>query len=102
MKSSGGPAKKRRKFTVPKLMGFKDSDWVSKFNLEGKVVKTTDEVGDGGSSRVYKGYIDGRMVAVKQIKLYSPRYAATLIAAHESLFELSHTNIVQVLGICPK
>ena len=42
------------------------------------------------------------MVAVKQIKLYSPRYATTLIAAHESLFELSHTNIVQVLGICPK
>ena len=42
------------------------------------------------------------MVAVKQIKLYSPRYAATLIAAHESLFELLHTNIVQVLGICPK
>ena len=102
MESSGAPAKKRRKFAVPKLMGFKDSDWVSKFNLEGKVVKTTDEVGDGDSSRVYKGYIDGRMVPVKQIKLYSPRHVATLIAVHESLFELSHTNIVQVLGICPK
>ena len=50
MESLGGQAKKRRKFVVPKLMGFKDSDWVSKFNLEGKVVKTTDEVGDGGSS----------------------------------------------------
>ena len=37
-------------------MGFKDSDWVSKFNLEGKVVKTTDEVGDGDTGRVYKGW----------------------------------------------
>ena len=45
---------------------------MSKFNLEGQVVKTADEVGDGGSSQVYKGYIDGKIIAVKQMKLYSP------------------------------
>lgn len=47
----------------------KDCDWVSKFTLEGKVVKTTDEVGDDGSTWVYKRYLDGKMVAVKQIKV---------------------------------
>ena len=44
---------------------------MSKFNLDGRVVKTADEVGDGGSSRVYKVFLDGKIVAVKQIKLYS-------------------------------
>ena len=57
---------------------------------------------DGGSSRVYKGFIGEKMVAVKQLKFYSPRFASSLIAAYEGLFELSHSNVVKVLGICPK
>ena len=61
-------------------------------------MKTTDS----GSSRVYKGYIDEKIGAVKQLKLHSLQYAGALIAAHESLFELSLANIIQVLRVCPK
>ena len=42
------------------------------------------------------------MVAVKQLKFYSSRFASSVIAAYEGLFELSHSNVVKVLGICPK
>ena len=59
-------------------------------------------MGDGGSSRVYKGFIGEKKVAVKQLKFYSPRFTSSLMAAYEGLFELSHGNVVQVLGICPK
>ena len=97
------PIKKRRRFTVPKLLSaFSDCEWRSRFNLDGKVTKSSDEVGDGGSSRVYKGSLEGKIVAVKQLKLYSPRYASTLIAAYDGTFDLAHNNIVKVLGICPK
>ena len=33
--------------------------WVSKYNLDGKVSKSQNEVGDGGSSRVYTGTFNG-------------------------------------------
>ena len=97
------PIKKRRRFTVPKLLSASsDCEWRSRFNLDGKVTKSSDEVGDGGSSRVYKGSLEGKIVAVKQLKLYSPRHASTLIAAYDGTFDLAHNNIVKILGICPK
>ena len=53
VESSESPTKKRRRFTVPKLLSIsQDSAWISRFNLDGKVTKTSDEIGDGGSSRV--------------------------------------------------
>ena len=101
VESSEQPPRKRRKFTMPKLVTVRDSDWKSRFNLEQKVTKTNEEVGDGGSSRVYKGYVEGKIVAVKELKLYSPRHASSLIAAYDGIFDLAHCNVVKVLGICP-
>ena len=48
------------------------STWVSEYNLEGKVTKSQNEVGDGASSRVYTEVFNGDTVAVKQLKCYSP------------------------------
>lgn len=50
---------------------------------------------------MYKGFVGEKMIAVEQLKLYSPRLASSLIDAYENLFELSHGN-VKVLEICPK
>lgn len=94
---------KRRKFNVPKLSSpSPDLEWISKFNLDGKVTKSSDEVGDGGSSWVYKGSLEGKIVAVKQLKFYAPHHASTLIEAYDGIFNLAHSNVVKVLGICPK
>lgn len=60
------------------------------------------KVGDGASSEVYIGSFSGMTVAVKQLKCYSPWFAAGLIKSYECLFHLKHDNVVQVLGICPK
>ena len=51
---------------------------------------------------MYKGFVGEKMIAVKQLKLYSPRLASSLIDAYEGLFELSHGNVVKVLEIYPK
>ena len=64
--------------------------------------ESDEEVGDGGSSRVYKGYLEGKLIAVKQLKLYAPRHASMLIAAYDEIFNLNHCNVEKVLGICPK
>ena len=77
-------------------------NWVSEYNLEGKVTKSGTELGDGASSRVYLGSWNGTMVAVKELKMYIPRLASSFVKAYEPLFNLSHPNIVQVLGICPQ
>jgi len=105
VEASEEPARKKRRkhsFAVPQIPGAVDCNWVSEFNLDGKVIKTLDELGDGGSSRVYKGFLAEKVVAVKKLKFYSVRFASSLIAAYEGLFELSHPNVTKVLGICPK
>ena len=76
--------------------------WGSKFNLEGKVTQSQVEIGDGATSRVYIGDMNGEQVAVKQLKSYSPHLAPSLIRSHEPLFNLQHANIVKVLGVCPQ
>ena len=77
-------------------------NWVSKYNLEGKVTKSGKELGDGASSRVYLGSWNGTMIAIKELKMYVPRLASSFVKAYETLFNLSHPNITQVLGICPQ
>ena len=96
------PSKKRRIFTTLPTVTSGYSTWVSEYNLEGKVIKSQNEVGDGASSRVYTGVFNGDTVAVKQLKCYSPRLASALIKSYERLFHLEHINIVKVFGICPK
>ena len=100
--ASQPPSKKRRIFTTLPTVTPGPSNWVSEYNLEGKVVKSQNEVGDGASSRVYTGVFNGDTVAVKQLKCYSPRLSSALINSYEWLFHLEHTNIVKVYGICPK
>ena len=46
------------------------------------------EIGDGGTSRVYLGDIDGNKVAVKQLKCYSSRFAPVLVKVYEPLLNL--------------
>ena len=73
---------------------------MSKYNLEGKVIKRSTELGDGASSRVFQRTWDGTLIAIKQLKMYVPRLAPSFVKAYEPLFNLSHPNIAQVLGIC--
>ena len=76
-------------------------NWVSEFNLEGKIiVHLHKELGDGASSRVYIGMLNGMKIAVKQLKSYSSCSVCTIHC--EKLFTLNHNNIVKVLGVCPQ
>ena len=77
-------------------------NWVSKYNLEGKVTKGSTELGDGASSRVFLGTWKVASVAIKQLKMYVPGLAPSFVKAYEPLFNLSHPHIAQVLGICPQ
>lgn len=60
------------------------------------------EIGDGATSKVYIGDMNGERVAVKQLKSYSPRLAPTFVKSYEPLFNLHHDNIVKVVGLCPQ
>ena len=62
---------------------------MSKYNLEGKVIKGSTELGDGASSRVFQGTWDGTLVAIKQLKMYVPRLAPSFVKAYEPLFNLT-------------
>lgn len=95
------PSKKRRIFTTLPIVTSGHGTWVSEYNLEEKVIKSQNEVGDGASSRVYTGIFNGDTVAVKQLKCYSTRLSSALIKSYERLFYLEHTNIVKVYGISP-
>ena len=75
MSSDSQPSKRRQiSITIPRptteTVGV--ATWVSKYNLDGKVQNSKTEVGDGATSRVYKGILDGDTVAVKHLKHYSP------------------------------
>ena len=52
------PASKRRRIRVPlpKVCTFV---WDSPFNMEGKIAISNEELGDGATSRVYVGTIEG-------------------------------------------
>jgi len=76
--------------------------WESPYNKEGKVKISETELGDGATSRVYLGEMDGKMVAVKKLKLYMPKQAPLLINAYEKSFFMHHPKVVQTLGVCPE
>ena len=62
--------------------------------------KSSTELGDGTSSRVFLGtWNDTLVVAIKQLKMYVPGLVPSFVKAYEPLFNLSHPNIAQVLGI---
>ena len=65
------PASKKRRIsiTLPQSTARETDDWKSRYNLETKVENCNIEVGDGATSRVYKDNLDGRMVAVKKLKV---------------------------------
>ena len=95
------PARKKRRLGVNLPSLAQRDNWISDFNLEGRIKTSQSEVGDGATSRVYMGKLDGVTIAVKQLKCYSPRLAPALIQAYDQLFKLKHDNNVQVYGICP-
>ena len=101
MNFQGAPARKKRRLGVKLPSLVQQDNGISDFNLEGRIKTSQSEVGDGATSRVYMGNLDGNTVAVKQLKCYSPRLAPALIQAYDQLFKLKHDNIVQILGICP-
>ena len=80
----GVPACKKRRLGVilPSLV--QQDNWISDFNLDGRINTSQSEVGDGATSRVY---MDDNTVAVKQLKCYSPRLAPALIQAYNQLFK---------------
>lgn len=92
---------RRISITIPKTP-VATFNWVSKYNLEGKAIKSSTELGDGASSRVFQGTWNGTLVAIKQLKMYVARLAPSFVEAYESLFTLSHPNITQVHDICPQ
>lgn len=96
-------ANKRRRIsiTIPKTL-VATFNWVSKYNLEGKVIKNSTELNDGASSRLFQRTWNGTLVAIKPIKMYVPRLAPSFVEAYEPLFSLSYPNIAQVHGICPQ
>jgi len=101
------PASKKRRLsiTLPQPTAEETAGvigWKSRYNLEARVKNYNIEVGDGATSRVYKGNLDGKAVAVKKLKHYSPRFSSTLIKCYQPTFHLEHENLVKVLGICPK
>ena len=54
------------------------------------MTKSDEEARDGGSSRVYEGYLECKLIAVTQLKLYAPRHASMLIAAYDEIFFDQH------------
>ena len=77
-------------------------EWCSVYNLDENINCSKVEIGDGATSRVYLGDIDGKKVAVKQLKCYSARFAPVLVKVYEPLLNLQHENVVKLLGICPQ
>ena len=93
--------KKRRKISVSVPQQPIPFVWDSPFNKEGKVTVSSTELGDGATSRVYLGEMNGKKVAVKKLKAYSSQYAPALINAYENSFHLQHPKVVKTLGLCP-
>ena len=77
----------------------KNFEWESPYS---EVTATSNELGDGASSRVYLIEIKGKPVAVKRLKAYSPHNTAMLVKVYEQFFHLHHPKVISVLGICPK
>ena len=91
---------RRISLLVPPLI--KEYQWDSPYNKEGKVKISLDELGDGASSRVFVGEMNGKRVAVKRLKGYAPQHATALVQVYEQFFHLDHPKVVAIYGVCPK
>ena len=67
--------KKRRKLSVRIPQQQASFVWDSPFNKKGKVIISSTELGDGATSRVYLGEMDGKMVAVKKLRVHLPHHS---------------------------
>ena len=93
--------RKRRKISLSIPQQSTPFLWDSPFNKEGQVTLSTTELGDGATSRVFLGEMNGKKVAVKKLKAYSLQYAPALVDAYEKYFHLQHPKVVKTLGLCP-
>ena len=92
--------KRRIKVPLPKVSEF---SWNSPFNMEGKISVSTEELGDGATSRVYVGSTpSGNKLAIKHLKGYSVMYARNLVDTYEKFLHMRHPKITSVLGLCLK
>jgi len=57
---------------IPQTPALATFNWVSKYNLEGKVTKGDTELGDEASSRMFLGTWNNTLVAITQLKMYVP------------------------------
>ena len=69
--------------------------------IEGKIVISNEELGDGATSRVYVGIVENQRLAVKCLKGYSPHHARSLVDTYEKFLQMSYPKVVSVLGLCP-
>ena len=83
------PKKRPRKLSVS-LPPAKKFTWNSPYNKEKDVSISSKELGDGASSRVYFGTMDGKTVAVKKLKGYMCAQGASFVKAHEKFLSLSY------------
>lgn len=95
------PSSKKRRIRAP-LLKVSTFMWNSPFNMEEKVAISSEEIGDGATSRVYVGTIEDQRLAVKRLEGYSSHCVPTLVEdTYEKFIHMHHPKIVSVLGLCP-
>jgi len=96
------PPKKRPKKLNVALPPPRTFTWNSRYNKEKEVSTSSTELGDGASSRVYLGLMDGKKVAVKKLKGYSCAQGASFVKAYEKFLSISHSSkVATMFGLCP-
>ena len=71
------------------------------YNKEKCVTVSSTELGDGASSRVYLGTVDGEKVAVKKLKGYLCNQGAAFLKAYEKFVSTpQHPKIATMFGLC--
>ena len=68
---------------------------------KGKVIISSIELGDGATSSVYLGEMDGKMVAVKTLRAHIPHHSHALVDAYANVFHVCHPKVGATLGLCP-
>lgn len=99
---------KKRKEMIPSTNSMQDRSLISYSHL----VKATDDfsvsnlLGSGSFGSVYKGKLDGHagesatFVAVKVLKLQTPKALESFTAECEALRNMRHRNLVKIITVC--